>query len=255
MLLQLVINNRLYTADTEKPVDISIPISREAKGPNAFYLQHASYHTVVAGDFVGDVSRGGSCNVEDIVLSPHGNGTHTECAGHIAIEDIFINEVLKNFLFTARLISVKAEDHKITAGALQKALSDKDTQRTEALVIRSLPNDSVKKHTNYSGADPAYFSAEAIEYINSLGIRHILTDLPSLDKEDDAKLSAHHTFFEHPEKWNLSKTVTEMIYVPDEIPDGLYLLELHIISLESDASPSKPVLYVLEKQDETGQEL
>jgi kynurenine formamidase len=251
MLLQLTIDDKPYTADTEKCIDISIPISRNAKGPNAFYLQHAQYHTVEAGGFVGDVSRGGSCNVEDIIISPHGNGTHTECAGHIAEENIFINDVLKKFLFMAQLVSVAPENHKITANAIRKALQKYNAQQLEALLIRSLPNNSNKKQANYSGADPAYFSADAVEYINSLGIQHILTDLPSLDKEDDAKLTAHHTFFKHPEKWNLGKTVTEMIYVPDEVPDGYYLLELHIISLESDASPSKPVLYVLEEQSES----
>ena len=39
------------------------------------------------------------------------------------------------------------------------------------------------------------------------------------------------------------KTITEMIYVPNEISDGLYVLNLQIAPFENDASPSKPVLY------------
>jgi hypothetical protein len=40
----------------------------------------------------------------------------------------------------------------------------------------------------------------------------------------------------------LEATITEMIYVPDNV-DGSYLLNLQIASFENDASPSKPVLY------------
>ncbi|MEI7978606.1 MAG: cyclase family protein, partial [Bacteroidota bacterium] len=38
---------------------------------------------------------------------------------------------------------------------------------------------------------------------------------------------------------------TELIFVDDSVADGLYLLNLQIASFESDASPSKPVLYKL----------
>jgi hypothetical protein len=36
-----------------------------------------------------------------------------------------------------------------------------------------------------------------------------------------------------------------MIFVPDEVKDGTYLLNLQIASFENDASPSKPVLYAI----------
>jgi hypothetical protein len=74
--------------------------------------------------------------------------------------------------------------------------------------------------------------------------------LPSVDKEkDEGKLLAHKAF------WNvkdvndlnadarLNCTITEMIYVPDEVLDGAYVLNLQIASFENDASPSKPILY------------
>jgi hypothetical protein len=66
------------------------------------------------------------------------------------------------------------------------------------------------------------------------GIQHLLIDLPSVDKEkDEGKLLAHKAF------WNvtdvndlnldarLEATITEMIYVPDNVADGSYLLNLH----------------------------
>jgi hypothetical protein len=36
-----------------------------------------------------------------------------------------------------------------------------------------------------------------------------------------------------------------MFYAPNEIKDGIYLLNLQIAALETDASPSKPILYQL----------
>jgi hypothetical protein len=41
-----------------------------------------------------------------------------------------------------------------------------------------------------------------------------------------------------------------MIFVPNEIKDGLYLLNLQIPSMNLDAAPSKPVLYQLNKETE-----
>jgi hypothetical protein len=43
----------------------------------------------------------------------------------------------------------------------------------------------------------------------------------------------------------MDATITEMIFVDDSIADGLYLINMQIASFESDASPSKPVLYKL----------
>jgi hypothetical protein len=34
-----------------------------------------------------------------------------------------------------------------------------------------------------------------------------------------------------------------MIYVENQVADGIYILNLQIASFENDASPSKPVLY------------
>ena len=40
-------------------------------------------------------------------------------------------------------------------------------------------------------------------------------------------------------------TVTEMIFVPNEVHDGDYLLELQLPRFMNDAAPSRPVLYAL----------
>jgi len=40
-----------------------------------------------------------------------------------------------------------------------------------------------------------------------------------------------------------NSTITELIYVPNEIDDGPYLLNLQIAPFTSDASPSRPLLF------------
>jgi len=68
--------------------------------------------------------------------------------------------------------------------------------------------------------------------------------LPSVDREvDEGKLLAHKAFWEYPDAPRTDCTITEMVYVPDNAMDGLYLLNLQIASFELDVSPSKPVLY------------
>lgn len=235
------LNGSHFETDLSAPIDLSIPVGR-TQSPNAFYLSAPGYKVVESGGFVGDVTRGGSCNCEDIIFNPHGNGTHTECAGHISKEKIFINDVLKNFFFPALLLSVEPGNNEINAASIKHKWPD-DKIKYEAIIIRTLPNNDEKRTRNYSGTNPPYFSADAIEFINSKGIKHLLTDLPSLDKEDDGLLLAHHSFFGEPHKWNLEKTVTEMIFAADNIQDGFYLLNLQICAFESDASPSKPILY------------
>jgi hypothetical protein len=43
----------------------------------------------------------------------------------------------------------------------------------------------------------------------------------------------------------LNATITELIYVPEHISDGLYALNLQCPNLQTDAVPSRPVIYRL----------
>jgi kynurenine formamidase len=228
------------TCDLSKPLDLTLPVGR-AHSPNAFHLAAPKYQAVIAEDFVGNVEKGGSCNCEDICFNAHGDGTHTECAGHIARHFISINDVLKQSFFYGELITLSPEENQITAKILKNSLLPH--HEMEALIIRTLPNDDSKKTRNYSGANPPFFTKDAILFLNTLAVKHLLTDLPSIDKEDDTELTAHHAFFIPEGKWLMDKTITEMIYVPAEIKDGRYMVEIQIAPFESDASPSRVRLY------------
>ncbi|MGI8493728.1 MAG: cyclase family protein, partial [Pyrinomonadaceae bacterium] len=64
------------------------------------------------------------------------------------------------------------------------------------------------------------------------------------------KLSNHRIFwrveagkFELNEDSLKNNTITEMIFAPDFVEDGHYLLNLQIAAFQSDASPSRPILF------------
>jgi kynurenine formamidase len=246
------INN--FEIDLSKPIDISIPITNSDKNPIAWYIEKPEIEPVRFGDWIGKVSEGSSTNFNNIFFNPHGHGTHTECLGHITREFYSINQCLKQFFFTAELISVEPEniddDFVITKKQIQKSLNGKFPS---AIVIRTLPNLDEKKHRNYSKTNPPYLSEEAAIFIRESGIQHLLIDLPSVDREEDeGKLLAHKAFWNVKDIANLNddsrldSTITEMIFVPNEILDGSYLLNIQIASFENDASPSKPILYKID---------
>jgi kynurenine formamidase len=252
VIATIQLNHTEIKIDLSKPLDISIPLSNTDQNPIAWYIEKPVIEPVRFGDWVGKVSEGSSTNFNNIIFNPHGHGTHTECLGHITKAFYSINQCLKQFFFMAELISVQpeviGEDLVITKEGILNQI--KSNQKTEALIIRTLPNVDTKKTKKYSNTNPPYLTEEAAICIRELGIQHLLIDLPSVDKEyDEGKLLAHKAFWNVKEVQNLNAdaridcTITEMIFVANEIEDGSYLLNLQIASFENDASPSKPILY------------
>lgn len=244
-----------YTIDLSKPIDISLPITSDGKNPIAWYQNQPEISPVKMGDWIGKVSEGkSSTNFNNIFFNPHAHGTHTECLGHITNDFYSVNQALKEFFFMAKLVSVQPEtrneDLVITKSQIEKALNG---EKPEAIVIRTLPNLESKKHINYSNTNPPYLLEEAATFIREIGIKHLLIDLPSVDREnDEGKLLSHKAFWNVKNVNNVNDdarfdcTITELIFVSYNISDGSYLLNLQIVSFENDASPSKPVLYSLE---------
>ncbi len=239
-----------YEADLSRPIDISIPLKPGDQTVNCFYAPLMEASPVVAGDFVGSVAKGGPVNFLNVRLNPHGNGTHTECVGHIAKEPFTINQNLKNFHFVAKLASIFPTHSVNNDRVILKKQMEEVLQKgeAEALIIRTLPNDDLKLQTNYSGSNPPYVHFEAMQYLAECGIDHLLIDLPSVDREEDGgKLLAHKAFWQYPDNVRKNCTISELIYVPNGINDGIYLLNLQIASFEIDVSPSKPVIYELKR--------
>lgn len=243
-----IADGRPLKADLSRPIDLSTPILPGDDCVNAFHISPPVFEPIRVGTFVGSVNEGGACNCENLYLNAHGNGTHTECVGHIAKERITINSILKTFHFSAELITVTPSaadngDLVILREQIKRAVQ----HRTQALLIRTLPNNATKLHAHYSGTNPTYLHHEAAQWIREQGYQHLLIDQPSVDREEDGGLLlAHHAYWNYPHQTDGGlRTITELIYAAPDVKDGLYLLNLQIASLETDASPSKPVLYPL----------
>jgi arylformamidase len=269
MILSLQIDEQTYRIETENPLDISIPLIFNDEQPNIYGVPKAAAKAYEDGHFVGDTRRGGSCNFENLSLNPHCNGTHTECVGHITSERISVQSCLQDVFIPATLISVSPEnslettetysvqtdasDWMITRKSIKDSLLNPKSkiQDPGALIVRTRPNDESKKTRDYSIKNPPFFSLEAMALLVKLGLEHLLVDVPSLERlHDEGKLANHRIFWKVEQgsfavnpKTRMKSTVTEMIYVPDEITDGEYLLNLQIAPFVSDAAPSRPVLF------------
>ncbi|MBC7775477.1 MAG: cyclase family protein [Phycisphaerae bacterium] len=248
MLITFTRAGRTFSTDLSKPIDLSIPLRNGAENPNCFWAPMPEFSPVRAGDFVGSTVEGGVVNFFNIRLNPHGNGTHTECVGHIARERFVLRECLLEAHFLAKIVSLyprrtEEGDRVIFQDQLKEIFSENEA---EALIIRTLPNDDLKLRQNYSGSNPPYLHHEAAEFLVKSGVQHLLLDLPSVDRgEDGGKLMAHRAFWQYPHDTRTHATITEMIFVPNSVRDGLYLLNLQTTSLDLDASPSKPVVFAL----------
>lgn len=247
MLISFQHGGRAYQADLSQPIDLSMPLLADGQGVNCFYAPWVEYSPVRAGDFVGSTAEGGGVNFYNIRVNPHGNGTHTECVGHIAQERYVLYDCLKESHFLAKLISIYPQrmddgDRVITKEQLAEALQPGEAT---ALIIRTFPNDDLKRRTNYSGANPPYIQADAITYMVECGIEHLLIDLPSVDREEDGgRLAAHKAFWQYPGPDIRTKsTITELIYVLNDVKDGYYLLNIQTAPFDLDASPSRPTVF------------
>lgn len=235
-----------YQIDFAKPMDISLALRGDEKNIRAWYVDSPKIEPVRYGEKIFEVRHGAPVNFRNVFFNPHGHGTHTECVGHIAKTNISLNDCLNEFFMPAILISVNPEKQKngdriITAAQIEKELRN---QTAPAIIIRTLPNQRSKISKHYSGSNPAYLHHEAAAFIRDKDFRHLLIDLPSVDREEDGgKLLAHHAFWNHPKKTRKKCTITELIYVPDSVKDGFYFLNLIPASFQNDAAPVRAVMY------------
>ena len=273
--MKIELHAREIEFDEHAPIDISIPLDFNGSQPNAYGVEPASSRACEYGELIGDTRRGGSCNFEEVTLIPHCNGTHTECVGHITNERIALTDCLRDVFIPASLLSVETvpptgtkETYEVEFGEYDRLITRETLERQmtlhfgtaartgrSALILRTLPNDEVKLRQAYgSEAEVApYFTIDAMKDIVDRGFEHLLVDLPSVDRLfDRGKLANHRIFwnidlgsFETNDRTRRNRTITELIYVPNNVEDGDYLLNLQIAPFASDASPSRPILFRL----------
>jgi len=270
--LEFTAGGRRWCADVSAPADLAIVLEFDGAQPSFFVATPASSEPLRLGGFTGSVASGASCNCAVHSLAPHCHGTHTECVGHVTRSPVTIASLTPVAPAVALVVSVLPEplgeraagvpggraagtDLVITRDTLEAAAAAWLGAPFTAVVIRTLPNSPDKRHRAYSGSpSPApYFLPDTVRWLVERAVSSLVVDLPSLDRADDGgHLAAHREFWGLPQGsddaaaatrgWAL---VTELAYVPDSVPDGLYLLDLQVPAFGADAAPSRPVLYPL----------
>ncbi len=272
MRIELNIDSTGYDIDGEKGIDIAMPLDFSGLQPNVHDIGKASAETRELPGMIGDVSRGGSCNWCQYHLTPHSHGTHTECAGHITTDALAVPEVFKALLIPLTLITVlpvkgsdchdsylpdlQPADMLITSSLLEEKLQHVPDAFCQGIAIRTLPNGPFKLSCDYQKNTPPFFSREAMEYLLSKHVAHLLVDFPSVDRmHDEGHMLIHRLF------WNIpldsrqltpashsERTITELIYAAPSVADGHYALNLQMPSFVADAAPSRPLLFKLTKR-------
>ena len=255
MIVTFENQGKKFSANLANPIDLSIPMKEGSNTVNAWYVDDLKIEPVRNEHFLGSVAEGGNVNFRNIFFNPHGHGTHTECVGHIDQQVHSINDVFDRHFFTAELVTIQPEiwasdDEWRSAGdhvILERQLDAVLKKEPEALIIRTIPNPVSKVRFRYSNTNPPYMCDWAAKAIREAGIQHLLIDLPSVDREKDGgKMLAHKAFWHYPDAPELKSTITELIYVPDHVKDGKYLLEMQVAAFVNDAAPSRPVIYEIE---------
>ena len=277
MKITISLTDKHYQLNTDFPYSLAIGVDfhHGDNQPNHFGAMPALAKPMQVGGFIGDTEQGGSCNVNELTLNPHCNGTHTETVRHIcdASNTLAVStaDITCPVLMPCPLISVTpiaagecddeytpsfaANDIVINREQLAQQLSRYQDQQLQAVVVRTLPNNADKCQANYNTDNqPPFFTRDAVLYLNERGVEHLILDIPSLDRlDDDGLLTCHHLFWQvfegaHQPSPNslLNKTITEMAYIDNAIADGFYFINLQIPAFINDAAPSRPVLYQTE---------
>lgn len=263
MKLELHLDLHRFRVETDRAIDLSQPLRFDGPQPHFFGVAAATSRPVAEGAFVGDTRAGGTCNVNELRLTPHCNATHTESAAHVSHFAAMISAIAPLDLTPALVISIagdidrnerypvplRDEDRLITAAALRSAIEHHAlSTHAKAIVIRT----GAHPNTDFDRQRYPFLSVDAADYLAALGICHLLIDTPSVDRADDqGHLAAHRAFFGLPSEGLRcdplpARTITELIVVPPQVDDGLYLLNLGVPPLVTDAAPSRPVLYPIE---------
>lgn len=249
-MIEIEWGGRRYRSRAAVASDLAIPLVFDGHGPIAFGAVAARAEPLATEDFSGRVADGASCNASVLHLTPHGNGTHTESLGHLVEDSVPVPLLIAGGWMPGWLASVEVTGDVISAAVLKPAIVAARATGATAFMLRTLPNDTDKLERRYTAGDPpTWFTAEAAAALAEANVEHLLVDLPSLDRLDDRELRAHRAFFGLPAGARRARdakrrqaTVTELIYVADELHDGLYLLDLQVPRWQLEAVPSRPLV-------------
>jgi kynurenine formamidase len=269
MQAELTYGGQKVRAALDRGVSLAIAVEFGAAGPRHFGVGAPESRPFAVGNFSGSVATGASANCSTVTLTPHCQMTHTESVAHLTREPGDAWRVVPRGLLPAVVVSVVPEpasessestdpqpwatDSLITKRRLRAAWPMTRMVEPLAVIVRTLPNDGGKRTRDYSGAVPPYLTREAVQWLVEKRIEHLVLDVPSVDRtHDEGHLVGHRLFFGSPpgstargDAARSRATITELAFVPDEVPDGPCILSLAVPAIGGDAVPSQPIVYPL----------
>ena len=261
MKININYKKNIYEVDTRDGVPISIPIKfNNSKSPKFYDTTSPRLDYFKSGKKVYKIGNGAGCNVPTIYLNIHCQGTHTETALHISDKGIKISEINDVDFLASQIITVtpvsgsrdnyhsdySKDDMVITKKMINDEISNMNF--IDCLIIRTLPNGDFKFGVDYNKNKYAFLSNDAVEYLLSIGVKHLIIDTPSIDMYDDGGALGNHQIFFKDKNGSFNKnTITEMAFIPNSISDGLYFTTIKFLNLDLDASPSVPIVFKFKK--------
>ena len=232
------------------PTDLSIPVNPVSGMPRAWYRGPALATPVRSDGWTGSVAEGGSVNFRDITFNPHAHGTHTETREHI--HDAFqpidalaraqgIPFIQPAYLFNALPDSIHDDWVVSKPSNLDQVL---DKWKPSAVILRCTKGDVMR---DWSDSNPPYLESGLAEALAKSEVRHLLIDLPSVDREvDGGVLRAHHAFFGSDIAPRVGCTISELLCIPESLESGPGLLAMQVSPFINDAAPSRPLWFPAE---------
>jgi hypothetical protein len=251
--------------------------SHHVTSTETFGIGYASVKTLCS------ISKGNSVNCLSIdSYCVHSNGTHTECSAHVLGECadvdftvIPIDPLMQSLLltlqpqalnqFTKEFVRQQKECSKCHGSDLVVSLAS--FQQALAAINVKVPLDDIKALLVRTGTQVAgksftntltpYFTVDFMNDVSSIlpNLKHLLCDLPSVDRVDDSTVSGHRAFFSA--AGTRTSTITELCSFASSSAsdseseysgpvDGIYSLNLQLIPFpQHDAVPSRPLLISL----------
>ena len=192
MLTNITLAKQSYRIAVDSGVSLAISVcfNDSKQQPNHFGATPALASPMQAGSFVGDTEQGGSCNVNELTLNPHCNGTHTETIAHICDASDHLATKIAALKLPAimpcALISItpilasksrdsysppfNIQDRVIDHQQLATQLTRYTNEQLQTVAIRTLPNSITKCQAAYHDKNqPAFLTREAVLYLNERG--------------------------------------------------------------------------------------
>lgn len=269
MMAELSFGGQKVRVALDRGVSLAIAVEFGTAGPRHFGASAPTSLPFAVGSFSGSVASGASANCSTITLTPHCQMTHTESVAHLTREPGDAWRVVPRGPMPAVVVSVVPEpahesnettepqpfvtDTLISKRRLRAAWPMTRMVDPVACIIRTLPNDPAKRSRDYTELVPPYLTREAVQWLIEKRIDHLVLDVPSLDRaHDEGHMVGHRLFFGLPpgssargDAARSRATITELAFVPDEVPDGPCVLSLAVPAIGGDAVPSQPIVYPL----------